>query len=297
MNNDLIIFNNEIISSNSCSLAFDRGYTLGDGIFETILSIKNTLPFFEQHWHRLSQALKLLNIPNNYNKDYLYSKIIDLLAKQANTNKHSNFAGIKIIVTRGQGPRSVEPLNNYNYIPNLLITTFPINEINLKNTNNKTLSISDIKVNQSSPLSKIKSLNYLDRVLAKKSALEQGYDDALLVNFNNHITSASTSNIFFILQDNSVITPQISDGVLEGITRKFVISTLKDNNIKISEQSILLDDISNHKSSKIISCFTTNSIQGINQVTQINDYKLSSHQFINLISYKFIKKLELNFLI
>ena len=130
---ELIFYNNKYIPvDTACIYANDRGFTLGDGIFESLLSYNLNLPFFNQHLDRLINSANKLNIDilKYYSKDYIYSKIIDLLkhnqAVYNNQNKNL-WAGIKIILTRGTGPRSVEYLKNYDYKPNLIISSFSIN--------------------------------------------------------------------------------------------------------------------------------------------------------------------------
>lgn len=286
----LIFFNNQLIQSDyTLYQANDRGINLGDGVFETILSYNNKLPFFQYHWQRLHNALDLLkiNLSDNYSKEYIHSVIIDLLAKNQSQSKAR---GIKIIITRGGGPRSVEPLVNYAYTPNVLINSFDVDCNTLESLNTKKLTLSAIKVNQSSPLSNIKSLNYLDRVIAKQQALDNKYDDAVLINFENNICSATTSNIFFILQDNTVITPPLSDGVLPGITRDFVINTLANKKYSVRQCSINIEQLITMSNLK--AAFITNAIQGITEISQIGSNYFESHQITEYINDMFIKAIR-----
>lgn len=278
----MYIFCNEqfIPHDTPCITADDRGFCLGDGIFETLLSYNRNIPFYTQHWQRLSNSANVLNInlSSNYNKDYIYSILQDLLAKNYPDNFKDTYLGFKIIVTRGAGPRSIEPINNYNYKPNLVISTFEVRpELNLP----KNLCVATYRINQQSILPQIKSLNYLDKIIAKQQALKHNYDDCLFLNLDNNITEASTSNIFFILANNQVITPKISDGVLPGIMRGYVIKTLKEHEIKVIEESISLTNLKNSLKPK--SAFLTNSIQGITLVDKIDDLVMGCQEEYNQI--------------
>lgn len=281
MNNEseLIFYNNNYIPVDSaCIYANDRGFTLGDGIFETMLSHNLTIPFYNQHINRLTKSADILNIDllKYYNKNYIYSKIIELIkhnqAIYNNINDNNDWLGIKIILTRGRGPRSVEYLQNYNYHPNLIISSFTINKPTLDLENNYNLSISPYKINQHSPLYQIKSLNYLDKILSKQNAIKNNFNDCLLINLDNNITEATTSNIFFILDNYTIITPQISDGILPGITRAFFINKIKNLNINLIEQSININNLNKFKSA-----FICNSIMGIKKITLTSN----NHQYYN----------------
>lgn len=302
---EVIFCNGKFISNNNPSVkADDRGFMFGDGLFETILSYNYELPFFEQHFVRLfhsAQKLKI-NLPSNYNKENLRTLIQNLLDQ--NNIKPNTWQGIKIILTRGSGPRSLEPLDSYPYKSNLLISCFHAQKPSL---NSKSLAVSCYKTNHHSILPNLKTLNYLDKILAKQQVLENNYDDCLLINTDNHICECSTSNIFFITKQNEIITPQISDGVLPGVTRNFVIMILKEiiNNInrdiniglnkklsyKFSERSIDIKTViptNKYDDNNINSAFITNSIMGINTISKIGDINFEQNNIINLIYNKFL---------
>jgi branched-subunit amino acid aminotransferase/4-amino-4-deoxychorismate lyase len=289
--NEIIFYNHKFLSADTpCIQAHDRGFTLGDGVFETILSYNYKMPFFEQHWQRLIESLNLLAIelPNNYNKNYVISIINKLLNK--NNIKPHVWQGIKIIVTRGTGSRSLEPKRDYKYEANLIITCFATTKPEL---NHKTLRL-DIKhqINLYSILPKIKSLNYLDKIIAKQQAMANNYDDALLINQNFNICETTTSNVFFITNDKNVITAKITDGILPGITRQFVINTLIESNYHITETSINMLDLLQNKYN-ICAAFMTNSIMGINTIHLINDLNLEliqqDHEIIEWLYNKLLK--------
>ncbi len=268
-----IFCNNQFLPQDApCITADDRGFCLGDGIFETILSYNKNIPFFPEHWQRLCNCAKILNInlSNNYNKEYIYSILQDLLIKNYPNNLSNIYIGFKIILTRGAAPRSIELISSYNYNHNIIISTF---ETNNPKYLTKTLSLASYKINQHSILPQIKSLNYLDKILAKQQALQKNFDDCLFLNLDNNITEASTSNIFFVLNCKTVITPKIADGVLPGVTRGYVINTLKDKQITIVEDSINFDSLINQLQPK--SAFLTNSVQGISLVNKIDDFAMS----------------------
>lgn len=275
--NPVIFYNDQYIPSDTtCIRADDRGLTLGDGIFETILSYNYKMPLFAQHWQRLISSANKLDIalPNKYSKEYFLAVINNLL--KYNNIKPYSWQGIKIIISRGAGPRSIEPINNYSYTPNIIITVFNTTKPSLEQKN---LIISDYKINPYSPLANIKTLNYLDKILAKQQALQQQYDDCLLVNINNNIAELSTSNVFFILDNNEIITPDINTGILPGITRQFIINLSRKMGYTVIEQKISVDFLNskNDFTYKAKYCFATNSISGITLISSVNNYNFQTN--------------------
>lgn len=288
---DIIFCNHQFLSAKTpCVQANDRGFTLGDGIFETILSYDYKIPFFDLHWQRFITSLNTLqiNLPNKYNKDYLINIIHKLLNK--NNISPKVWQGIKIIVTRGVSSRGLEPVVKHPHEVSFIVTCFDVQKPEL---HTKTLDLAiNHKTNQHSALTQIKSLNYLDKILAKQSALAKNYDDALLINLDHHLCEATTSNIFFILNNNKIITPKISDGVLPGIIRQFVINTLKNAHYSITEKSIGLNNLLLSKN-KVSAAFITNALIGLNTISFINktDLNLTSnnHPVMNWLYKEFLK--------
>jgi branched-chain amino acid aminotransferase len=129
------------------------------------------------------------------------------------------------------------------------------------------LYISNItRRNERSPLSNIKSLCYLDNVLAKIEAVENKKDDAIILNTKDNVACTSAGNIFIVTNDNTIITPRIQDGILPGITRKSVIEICQENGIALIEQAITVDDLLAAKE-----VFITNSIVEVQSVASINN--------------------------
>lgn len=290
--NETFFYNQQFLPAHTpCLTADDRGLTLGDGVFETILSYDYKMPFFEQHWLRLTTSLALLAIklPDKYNKNYVIGIINKLLEK--NNVKTTTWHGIKIIVTRGAGPRSLEPKADYAYESNVLISCFAVAKPQL-HTRSLRVDFTN-KVNQHSILPTIKSLNYLDKIIAKQLAITSHCDDALLVNIDSNICEATTSNIFFILDSNEIITPKVSDGVLPGITRGFILSRLKELNYKVFETSVNTNDVIQKKLS-ITAAFVTNAIIGPQIVNRIDKLELvlDEHPIIELLYSEFLKRFD-----
>ncbi len=214
--------------------AYDRGLLLGDGLYETLRIYRGQAVLFDLHWQRLYNSAAFLEIELPVTKDELARSLRELIIKN---NIINDEAGVRITLTRGANERGLWPIENQN--PTLLIHTFnlaPSPDEGLK------VIISDIKKNHLSPLAQIKSLNYLENILVRREAYNKNADEAILLNVHESLAEASTANIF-IVKDNHVLTPKISDGALPGITRAICLHLCKQIAIKIEETTLILDDL------------------------------------------------------
>lgn len=186
----------------------DRGFTLGDGLFET-LRIANGAPRHTTlHLARLRHGAAELGIAVPLDNAQFHAAISALLA--ANSMPE---AVLRITLTRGTGPRGLLPPADAS--PTLLITTAPFTPPARETT---AVICQTTRRNEFSPLSRIKSLNYLDSIIARQEAATRGTEDAILLNSKGHVTEASTANLF-VLKNGNWLTPPVKDGALPGILR------------------------------------------------------------------------------
>ncbi|MCX7121681.1 MAG: aminotransferase class IV [Gammaproteobacteria bacterium] len=240
----------------------DRGFLLGDGIFETLKVQNGHIEFFDAHYERLKYSAATLFIQFEYEADFLKNICLKLLKK----NKLENgIASIRITLTRGIGLRGINFPEKQN--STLLITTAeyhpPESDIYPR------AMITNIKRNPLSPITKFKTLNYLEPILARNEAQSNGFDEGIMLNTDGFITECSIANIFFI-KDMVVMTPSVESGILPGIMRNHVIKLCHKNNIQIIEKKISVDDALNSDE-----VFQTNSLIGLQILSQINDKKFS----------------------
>ena len=234
----------------------DRGLLLGDGVFETILYKDKKLVLYDLHIKRLNDSLKKIFINFKLNKKNYERKIINLIKKNNLVNKSS---AVRITVTRGKSVRGIDVKDNV--LPTILISTSPLeNDLRLKPVR---LGVSDIRRNESSPLSKLKTLNYLDNIVAKKISMKHGYDDVIFLNSKNNVCCCSTSNIFYLIR-GKFYTPPLSDGVLNGTIREKLIAKKK-----VAVKSIKLNNLINCNE-----IFITNSIFGVRSVAKVLNKKI-----------------------
>lgn len=215
----------------------DRGFLYGDGVFETMRSYDERVFQLERHIDRLLISLKILRIKIPYTKN----KLCLLVNKALRLNKLNN-AYIKLLATRGITPGGIDiPKTTKS---TLAIYTSPLRKIP-ESIYKKGIEINFACVdkNEKSFIVRIKSLNYLDNILARAEVRDGGFDEAVFVNAKGNVTETTTSNIFMVKR-STVITPPLRAGLLPGITRQVVIEIIKKYfRNKICERNIKPDDL------------------------------------------------------
>jgi len=213
---------------------WDHGLLYGDGVFEAIRVYDWNIFKLKEHIDRLFESAKAIMINIPLSKDELISKTVEIVKKN-----NLRYGYIRIIVTRGVGPMGVDPRNCKK--PTIIIMTErrepiwgerPIVAI--------TSSIRRIPPECIDP--KIKSLNYLNNILAKIEAINAGADAAIMLNIQGYVSEASTENIF-IVKNSVLYTPPLEAGILRGITRETIMEIAKDLNIPVFERNLTIHDL------------------------------------------------------
>lgn len=236
----------------------DRGFLIGDGVFETILADRGRAAFLTGHTDRLRAGLKRLHI-NAHLPDEL-SKIIKILAEK---NGFSNTqCVVRITVSRGAGGRGLAISGAEGAQATLLITA---GELPPRNGEDITVQISSFIRNEHGVASRCKSLNYLDNILARSEAEAAGCTDALLLNTSGRLACASAANVFLINSDGEISTPGIEEGALPGIVRMQLISAASAAGLEIHERQIGREEIPGSL------IFLTNSLIGLKRARLYDD--------------------------
>lgn len=191
----------------------DRGLLLGDGVFETMAARAGEVPALARHYARLCRGASLLRLPVALSQDDLAGIVREVLASNGLSD-----AALRLTLTRGTGPRGLWPGEACS--PTLLLTAsaMPAPAPPAR------VMICSIRRDETSPLSTIKSLNYLPNVLARLEAAEQGADDALLLNQAGRVAEASAASLFVCL-GGTWFTPAVSEGALPGVRRAMLLES------------------------------------------------------------------------
>ena len=232
----------------------DRGLLLGDGLFETMRAKGGVVPLLGRHLQRLRQGAGLLGIPLPLSAEEVGEAVLAALRGNGLGD-----AAVRLTLTRGAGPRGL--LAAPDRPPTLLIAVFPLPP---PQPPARVIVARVTRRNEHSPLSRIKTLGYLDSVLALREARARGADDALLLNTGGRIACATAANLF-VLQMNVLATPPPEEGALPGISRALVLELAPTLGLEAAEEPLLLAELA-----AADEVFTSSALQGLRPVVAVD---------------------------
>ena len=231
----------------------DRGSQFADAVYEVILIENNKIIDLKLHLERLFYSLSELLIVTNITADYI-TKIIKQLLQKNNLHNGS----IYIQISRGyHGDRS--QINSKNQKPTFFCRAFYPKKHDKAIYSVKTFP--DLRWGRCD----IKSTALAYSSFCKTKAIEEGFDDALLIK-NEYVTECSFANFFFVNNNNQLITRNTDQEILNGVTRKRIIKLAKKNSIAIVEKKFNLEEILSAKE-----CFMTSSTLKICPIGKIDN--------------------------
>ena len=224
--------NGEVSSASEARVsASDRGLLYGDGVFETLRAYDGVVFRLQAHLDRLQSGAETLKIPLPYSPAQLSGAVADALAAGSTREAY-----VRITLSRGTGGLPSDLVADQ--APTVLIHARPFggyaSDLYERGMRGQ---LSTVRRNDTSPLANIKSLNYLDNLLARARALAEGFDEAIMLNTRQQVAEGTASNLFIVRGDR-VLTAPVSDGVLPGITRAAVMGLTQAR-----EQSFGLDEL------------------------------------------------------
>ncbi|MGC8862748.1 MAG: aminotransferase class IV [Armatimonadota bacterium] len=232
----------------------DRGFLYGDGVFETIRVAGGRCVRLERHLARLSSGARTLGIAGLPDAPVLAEAIASVL--DAN---HLTDARVRLTVTRGlaAGPGIS---SNSAGSPTVVITAGGLPRSKPEPAR---VIISSISRDERSPLSSVKSLNYLPGILALNEARQAGADDAILLNTCGSVAEGTVGNIFLV-KDRTLVTPSLDQGVLAGTVRTALIELASQLGLEVDERAV--DPAELMKADEV---FLTNAIAIVRPVRDI----------------------------
>jgi branched-chain amino acid aminotransferase len=254
----MINFNGVILDSDFQLSVNNRSFLYGDGVFETLKIVDSTILFFEDHYFRLMASMRIvrMEIPMSFTLEFLESQILSLVNQLAIENS----ARVRITVYRNEGGYYAPNQNSVSYV----VQAAPLSDktYTIEKSNFEVDLYKDFAVTKQL-LSTLKTTNKMIHVTASIFAKENQLESCLLVNDSKNVIEAISGNLF-MLMGNTLITPPISEGCLNGIMRKQIITLAKQfETIDFVEREISPFDIQ-----KADELFITNVIQGIQPITK-----------------------------
>jgi len=217
---------------------FDHGMLYGDGVFEGIRVYNGVIFQFKEHLDRLYSSAKSVKLQVPLTPEDMTAAVVETLKRNSLKDAY-----IRLVVTRGVGDLGVDPRHCKK--PSVIIITQAVDPSFGIVAKQKGISVIISSVRRDAvdaTTHEIKSLNYLNSVLAKLEAADAGADDALMLDRNGFVSEATTTNLF-IAKDGEIFTPPSTAGILPGVTRKRIIYLAKELGYKVVEKGITPYDV------------------------------------------------------
>jgi branched-chain amino acid aminotransferase len=244
---------------------YDHGLLYGDGVFEGMRSYGGKVFRLEQHLDRLWNSAKAIALEIPMSRPAMAKAINDTLAANQISDGY-----IRLVVTRGAGELGLDPNRTSN--PQVIIITDHI-KLYPEDFYQNGLQIVTASTTRNHPAAlspRIKSLNYLNNILAKIEGLQAGCIEALMLNHKGEVAECTGDNIF-VVRNGTVLTPPLDAGILEGITRDAVIELARKAGHEVRETALTRHDVY-----VADECFLTGSAAEVIPVVKVDHRKIGS---------------------
>ncbi len=234
----VIYCNGKFVDSQDATISvFDHGFLYGDGVFEGIRAYNGKVFKLKEHIDRLYESADVILLNIGVSRQEMMEIVMETIRQNKLTDAY-----VRLIVSRGSGdlgldPRKCPTSGIYCIAGNIVLFPQAIYDAGLE-----IVTVSTRRNNLNALNPRIKSLNYLNNILAKIEANRAGVMEALMLNQEGYVCEGTADNIF-IVKDGVLITPPIHAGILKGITRDTVIELAKKDGIPVVEELFTLHDV------------------------------------------------------
>jgi branched-chain amino acid aminotransferase len=216
---------------------FDHGVLYGDGVFEGIRLYGGRIFRLEQHLDRLFNSAKAIMLPVPLTRE----KLTEACCETCRQNKLKD-GYIRLVVTRGVGYLGLNPFRCKNPTVFIIADTIELYPEEVYRKGLKLITASTQRTNPAAVSPSIKSLNYLNNILAKIEAVNAGAIEAIMLNSQGYVAECTGDNIF-IIRGGKIETPPVSAGALIGITRQLVMELAAKRKIEVGEPNLTRYDL------------------------------------------------------
>jgi len=218
---------------------FDHGFLYGDGVFEGIRVYDGNVFRLKEHIDRLYRSAKTIALEIPLGPDEMTRAVLETVAANEKRNAY-----IRLVVSRGPGDLGIDPANCSRATVVIIVDSirlFPA-ELYERGVAIITASVRRVPIQSLDP--RIKSLNYLNNILAKIEARRAGVLEAVMLNLEGRVAECTADNIF-VVSGGRLSTPSLMDGALGGITREVVLDLAREADIPAGEAALGMHDLYN----------------------------------------------------
>ena len=244
---------------------YDHGLLYGDGVFEGIRSYGGKVFRLEEHLDRLWDSAKAIWLKIPMTKEAMGQAIYDTLKVNGISDGY-----IRLVVTRGAGTLGLDP--NRTADPQVIIIAdkIALYPPEMYEQGLKIITVSVVRNHAAALSPRIKSLNYLNNILAKIEGLNAGCVEALMLNTKGEVAECTGDNVFLVRR-GELLTPPIEAGILEGVTRQAVIELARDAKLEVREIPLTKHDVYIADE-----CFLTGTAAEVIPVVKVDDREIGA---------------------
>jgi branched-chain amino acid aminotransferase len=262
------------VDADSVALS-NRSFNYGDGLFESIRIASGRMLFFDDHWLRLLNGMRLCGYPD----DFLIASDLHQIASELIQKNEVKGGRLKLLVYRDADGYYKPESDNLEW----LVTTHGMEQSEFA-WNNKGFQVGFYTAIKKpmNLLAEIKSTSALMYVLAARDARINGWDEIFLLNDAGFLCEGSSSSVFLVDENRNIHTPSLNQSPLPGVMRKNIIRLIRDSGMQCIEREIAADELLTARE-----VFVTNAIQGIRWVVSYGE-----RRYFNTIGKKVFQLLQ-----
>lgn len=216
---------------------FDHGLLYGDGVFEGIRVYGGNVFLLTEHVDRLFESAQAIRLEIPLSKEQVAKAVAETVLANSIDDGY-----VRLVVTRGAGTLGLDIRKTANPVVIIIADTITLYPPEIYENGMPLITASTIRNHPGALNPSIKSLNYLNNILAKIEGTDAGFVEALMLNHKGEVAECTGDNIF-IIKDGLIQTPPTEAGILEGLTRNHVIQLARDAGHQVLESVMVRDDI------------------------------------------------------
>lgn len=245
---------------------FDHGYLYGDGVFEGLRAYHGRVFKLEDHVRRLYDSAKAIMLEIPATPEEMGRIIVESCRRNALREAY-----IRVVVSRGEGGLDLDPRKCPHPTVVVIAGVLELFPPELYTTGLQVMTVATRRNICEGVNPRIKSLNYLNNVLAKIEANLAGYSEVLMLNHDGYVAEGTGDNVFLVDARDTLVTPPVSAGILEGITRNTILELALRLGMRAEEKLITRYDV--HIAAE---CFLTGTAAEVIPVTSVDGRRIGS---------------------
>ena len=262
----IIFMNDRLVPEEEAKVSvFDHGLLYGDGVFEGLRSYSGRVFRLDSHLDRLWASARAIALEIPLAKDVVAKAVNDTLAANKLVDGY-----VRLVVTRGAGSLGLDPNRTKNPQVIVIADTISLYPREFYEKGLRIVTAATQRVHSAALSPRIKSLNYLNNIMAKLEGLQAGCVEALMLNHKGEVAECTGDNVF-VIRSGSLLTPPPDAGILEGITRGAVMDLAHAAGIACHEATLTRYDLYTADE-----CFLTGTAAEVIPVVEIDGRKVGS---------------------